>query len=88
MLHTEETRYRREQISGQRKEESSCCYWAITLTKSQLGTRGVWHAGHERWDVENDCFNMLATLVGGLWAMDHCLKQEVTAIVNFGSPAS
>jgi hypothetical protein len=79
VLHTEETVRRREQISGQEKEETSCWYWASTLSKTQLGTRLLWRAGHGRWDIENDCFNMLSTHL----AMDHCFKHEATAIVNF-----
>lgn len=81
VLHTEETVRRRERIAGrwQEKEETSCWYWATTLSKNQLGTRGVYRAGHGRWDIENDCFNTLSTH----WALDHCFKHEAQAIVNF-----
>jgi hypothetical protein len=79
VLHTEETVRHREQISKQEKEETSCWYWASTLSKNQLSTRLFWRAGHGRWDVENDCFNMLSTHL----ALDHCFKHQATAIVNF-----
>jgi hypothetical protein len=79
VLHTEETVRRREQISGQEKEETSSWYWATTLPKSQLSARQLWRAGHGRWDIENDCFNTLSTHL----ALDHCFRHKATAIVNF-----
>lgn len=79
VLHTEEVVRRREQLSRQEKEETCCWYWATTLSKNQLPTRGLWRAGHARWDVENDCFNTLSTHFG----LDHCFKHEPVAIVNF-----
>lgn len=79
VLHTEETVRRREQRSGDEKEETACWYWATTLSKSQLSTRQLWRAGHARWDIENDCFNMLSTHL----ALDHCFRHDATAIVNF-----
>jgi hypothetical protein len=79
VLHTEETVRRREQLSGKETEDTSCWYWATTLPKSQLSTRQFWHAGHRRWDIENDCFNTLSTHL----ALDHCFRHKATAIVNF-----
>lgn len=81
VVHTEETVRRRERVAGewQEKEETSSWYWATTLKKSQLGTRRVWQAGHGRWDVENDCFNVLSMH----WGLDHCFKHSATAVVNF-----
>lgn len=81
VVHTVETVQRRERIAGQwrEKEETSTWYWATTLTQRQCSTRRVWRAGHHRWDVENDCFNTLATH----WGLDHCFKHEPAAIVNF-----
>lgn len=81
VVHTVETIHRRERVAGQwqKKEETSSWYWATTLSPRQLGTRRVWRAGHHRWDVENDCFNTLATH----WGLDHCFKHEPTAIINF-----
>jgi hypothetical protein len=79
VLHTEETVRRREQMTGKEKEEISSWYWATTLSKNQLSTRQLWYAGHSRWDIENDCFNMLSTHL----ALDHCFRHTATAIVNF-----
>lgn len=79
VLHTEETVRHWDQLRHQQKEETSSWYWCTTLSKSQLGTRLFYDAGHGRWDIENDCFNMLSTH----FALDHCFKHEVTAIVNF-----
>jgi Transposase DDE domain len=79
VLHTEETVRRREQMSGKEREDTSCWYWATTLSKRQLSTRQLWHAGHGRWDIENDCFNTLSTHM----ALDHCFRHAATAIVNF-----
>lgn len=79
VLQTEETVRHREQMSGQEKEETSSWCWAATLSKNQLSTRQLWHAGHSRWDIENDCFNMLSTHL----ALDHCFRHQATAIVNF-----
>jgi Transposase DDE domain len=81
VVRTQETVRRRERIAGewQEKEETSEWYWATTLSKRQLPIRGVWQAGHRRWDVENDCFNTLSAH----WGLDHCFKHDATAIVNF-----
>jgi hypothetical protein len=81
VLHTVETIRRRERVAGawHEKEETSSWYWAATLSQRQLPTRLLWYAGHHRWDVENDCFNTLATH----WGLDHCFKHDPTAIVNF-----
>jgi DDE family transposase len=81
VVHTVETVRRRERIAGQWQENevTSSWYWATTLSQRQLSTRRVWHAGHHRWDEENDCFNTLATH----WGLDHCFKHDPTAIVNF-----
>lgn len=79
VLHTEETVRHWDQIRQQQKEETSCWYWGTTLSKSQLSTRLFYDAGHDRWDIENDCFNTLSTH----FSLDHCFKHDVTAIVNF-----
>lgn len=80
-LRTQETVRKRERIAGQWREtdETSTGSWATTLTKSQLSTRGLWRCGHARWDIENDCFNTLATH----WGLNHCFKHAAQAIVNF-----
>ncbi|HLI77764.1 MAG TPA: transposase [Acidobacteriaceae bacterium] len=81
VVHTRETVRRRKRVAGvwREQEEMSSWYWATTLSGRQLSTRRVWQAGHRRWDVENDCFNTLATH----WGLDHCFKHGVTAIINF-----
>jgi len=81
ILRTVETVQRRERVAGewQEKEETTTWSWATTLTKAQLSSRGLWRCGHARWDIENDCFNALATH----WGLDHCFKHTAVAIVNF-----
>lgn len=81
VLHTEETFHRRERVAGEwkKKQETSSWYWATTLSKKEMDTRGVYRGGHNRWDIENDCFNTLSRH----WALDHCFKHQPQAIVNF-----
>ena len=81
VLRTEETVQRRERVAGQWHEtnETTMWSWATTLSKNQMSMRGLWRCGHGRWDIENDCFNTLATH----WGLDHCFKHAATAIVNF-----
>lgn len=81
VVHTQETVVRRQRIAGQRQttEETSSWYWATTLSKNQFSTLEVWRGGHNRWDVENDCFNTLDAHFG----LDHCYKHAPQAIVNF-----
>ena len=81
VVRTQQTVRRRERVAGEGggKEEKSEWYWAVTLSKRQLPTRRVWRAGHRRWDVENDCFNVLSRH----WGLDHCFKHAPAAIVNF-----
>jgi hypothetical protein len=80
-LRTEETVRKRQRIARawQETDEVAIWSWATTLTKSQLSTRGLWRCGHARWDIENDCFNTLATH----WGLNHCFKHATAAIVNF-----
>jgi hypothetical protein len=72
---------RRERVAGQwcEKDVNSQWYWASTLSKNQLPSRILWESGHNRWDIENDCFNTPSTH----WALDHCFKHDPTAIINF-----
>ncbi len=81
VLHTLETEHCRERIARQWKEtdKTSSWYWATTFSKSRLPVRDYWHAGHWRWDVENDCFNVTSSH----WGLDHAYKHEPTAILNF-----
>lgn len=81
VLHTVETTHRRQRIGGQwqETEETKSWYWATTLSPGQLSTRRLWRAAHNRWDIENDCFNTLSAH----WGLDHCYKHDPAAIVNF-----
>jgi hypothetical protein len=81
VLRTEETVRRRERVARQwhETEQTTTWSWTTTLSKTQLSTRGLWRCGHARWDIENDCFNTLATH----WGLDHCFKHTATAIINF-----
>ena len=81
VLRAEEIIHRRERIAGQwvHHDELHHWCWATTLSKQQLGSRFLWRAGHDRWDVENDCFNTLVTN----WGLNHCYKHDPVAIVNF-----
>jgi DDE family transposase len=80
-LRTRETVRKRQRIAGQwqETEETTTWSWTTTLSKAQLSPRGLWWCGHARWDIENDCFNTLATH----WGLNHCFKHAATAIVNF-----
>lgn len=81
VLRTVETKHRRQRIACQwrESEETSEWCWATTLSKNQMPTLELWRAGHGRWDVENDCFNTLATH----WGLDHCFRHDPTAMINF-----
>jgi hypothetical protein len=78
---TIETTRRRHRVARhwQEIEDTKRWWWATTLSQRQLPTRRLWHAGHGRWDIENDCFNTLSTP----WGLDHCYKHDPTAVVNF-----
>jgi len=81
VLHTEEMETVRQRVKGQwiTKTETHSWYWATTIEQARSSARWIWHAGHHRWDIENDLFNTLVTN----WSMDHCFKHEPTAILNF-----
>ena len=66
VLRTEETVRRRERIASEwvETEETTTWSWATTLTKGQLSTRGLWRSGHDRWDIENNGFNVLCDALG------------------------
>jgi len=81
VLHAHETITRRRRIANEwlYDVEEHDWWWATTFLLSDLTSRQLWKAGHLRWDVENDVFNILSTH----WALDHCFKHEPTAITNF-----
>jgi len=71
----------RQRVAGQwvHLEQAHRWIWATTAGRSLLPTRVVWKAGHARWDIENDAFNVLSTH----WGLDHCFKHHPVAIENF-----
>ena len=81
VLHTEETVTRRRRIAGRWVpcQEQHTWWWATTIPKRHLPTRELWRAGHARWDIENDNFNIL----GAHWHLNHCYRHDPTAILNF-----
>lgn len=81
VLHTEETETVRTRVKGEwiHKTETHSWYWASTIKQEIASSRWLWHAGHHRWDIENDLFNTLATH----WGLDHCFKHDAKAILNF-----
>ena len=81
VLHAAETVPRRQRIAGQWvwTEEHHDWWWATTIPKKHLSSRQTWQAGHRRWDIENDNFDVLGTN----WQLNHCCRHDPTAIVNF-----
>ena len=81
VLRAEETYRRRHRRGGQwvTEDETHHWCWATTLSKNQLGSVLLWRASHDRWDVENRCFNTLVSH----WFLNHCYKHAPAAIVNF-----
>jgi len=81
VLHTVETVSKRQRIGGQwvASQEEHDWWWATTIPQELLSTRHLWQAGHRRWDIENDNFNVL----DAHWDLDHCFRHDPTAIVNF-----
>jgi len=77
----EEVVHVRQRIAGKwvHDEQSHRWIWATTAPRSVLPTWVVWQAGHARWDVENDAFNVLSTH----WGLNHCFKHHPVAIENF-----
>lgn len=51
--------------------------WVTDMPPEKTSARRIWRWGHDRWDIENRCFNELSTL----WGMDHCYVHEPTAII-------
>lgn len=81
VLRTHEEWTTRRQMAGGRESttEASDWFWATTIASRRLPTRQLWKAGHSRWDIENDAFNIL----GQRWGLDHCFKHSPRAILNF-----
>ena len=79
VLHTEETVRRREQLERHRDGKHFMLVLGHHAFQEPAFDAPFWHAGHRRWDIENDCFNTLSTHL----ALDHCFRHKATAIINF-----
>lgn len=81
VLHTVETTIKRERKDGgwEKTCEHHNGWWAATIPQSLCPSRRLWTAGHNRWDIENGCFNQLSAH----WSLDHCFKHHPNAIINF-----
>jgi hypothetical protein len=81
IIHTRETETPRSRIAGRWEnfEDTSCWYWATTLSKSRCPSFVARQAGHHRWDIENDLFNTLVNQ----FSLNHCFKHDPVAILNF-----
>jgi hypothetical protein len=81
VLHAEETKTLRQRMGDHwgQKQEVHDWWWATTTPTRQLPTPQLRQAGHARWDVENDNFNVLVNH----WSLNHCFRHEPTAILNF-----
>lgn len=56
--------------------EEKTWIWVTDLPPSIVPASTIVRWGHDRWDVENRCFNELSTL----WHMDHCFIHNTTAM--------
>lgn len=59
----------------QTETKSSTWIWATNLPQATVPPTVVQKWGHDRWDIENKCFNEMATH----WNMDHCFIHDVSA---------
>jgi len=81
VVYAQEAETKRKRIGGKWVEtvnKHEWC-WASTIPQAELSVRQLWKAGHQRWDIENDLFNVLVNH----WHMDHCYKHEPNAIIAF-----
>jgi hypothetical protein len=81
VLHTHETWTERQLVAGKYEKQPKVAdwWWAATITSQRLPAQQLCRAGHSRWDIENDNFNVLAKS----WGLDHCFKHSPKAILNF-----
>lgn len=61
------------------KVKEATWVWVTDLPSSQVPALTIARWGHQRWDIENRCFNELSTL----WGMNHCFHHDPTAICAF-----
>jgi len=81
VVYAQETERKRNRIKGKWVEtvnKHEWC-WASTIPQEELSVRRLWKAGHRRWEIENNLFNVLANH----WHMNHCYKHEPNAIIAF-----
>lgn len=50
--------------------------WVTDMSSSSASGRRIQRWGHDRWDIENRCFNELSAL----WGMNHCYAHHERAI--------
>jgi hypothetical protein len=55
--------------------QSSTWIWATNLPQATVPAALVQQWGHDRWDVENRCFNEMVNH----WNMDHCFIHDINA---------
>jgi len=79
VLRSVELTYLRPQASRQREALTSEWVWATTMPAKLLSAAALIHVGHRRWDIENKCFNELATY----WHIDHVYRHDPNAIAFF-----
>jgi hypothetical protein len=81
VIHSHETLRGRERVAGkwEEQETESDWWWVTTISAERLPTRAAWSAGHGRWQIENEGFNVLSTH----WGLDHMYKHDATALENF-----
>ena len=82
VLRTEETVRRRERIAGRVAGDGGDDDLVVGDDADEGAScrrGGCGGRGHDRWDIENNGFNVLATH----WGLDHCFKHAPAAIVNF-----
>jgi hypothetical protein len=79
VVHSHETGTRRERIAGQwhESEIDTHWYWATTMPSSLAPGRVIFEFGHERWKIENEGFNELATH----WHSGHYFHHHPNTIV-------
>lgn len=64
-------------VAGKRESVtiSSTWVWATNLPQTVVPATVVQQWGHDRWDIENSCFNEMATH----WNMDHSFVHDIKA---------
>jgi hypothetical protein len=66
-----------KRVAGKLETEtkSSTWIWATNLPQATVPAVVVQQWGHDRWDIENRCFNEMAAH----WNMDHCFTHDINA---------